>query len=143
MSTRMSLFYNNKYGLSHFYKDVADDLYHIEKEQKHIVDISLSLEEIISIAKSVDLNELNRQANLSDEQIVFYTTSEYQKSKLCTGLLGLWVSRVFGNSELPDEERIQNGISYYKNIRDGIRKALKDSEGFKTDRVCYGLENFK
>ncbi len=143
MSTRMSLFYNTKDSLSHFYKDVADDLYHIEKEQKTLVNVSLSLEEIISIAKSVDLNELNRQANLSDEQIVSYTTSEYHKSKACSGLLELWVSRIFGNSELPEAKRIENGICYYKNIRDGIRKALKDSEGFKTDKIFYGLENFK
>lgn len=143
MSTRTSLFYNTKNGLSHFYKDVADDLYHIEKEQKNVIDISLSLEEIISIARAVDLNELHRQANLSDSDIKVHVTAEYQKSKVCSGLLGLWTSRIFGDPELSDEKRIENGILYYSNIRDGIKKALNDSEGFKVDKVFYGLENFK
>jgi hypothetical protein len=143
MSTRVSLFYNNDDGFSHFFRDMADDVFHIEKEQKAIVDISLKLEELISIAKSVNLQEIYRQANLSDDEIKHFVTIEYNKSKSCSGLFEMWVCNIFGDKDMPQEDRIQKGIIYYTKLRDNIRQSLKNSESYKTDKILYGLESFK
>ncbi len=143
MSTRISHSYKTGNQYSHLFEDVADGLYHIEKEQTHLVNLSLTLEEIISIAKSVNIQELTRQANITDDQIKKYVLEEYSKNKLKIGLSFCWLTSIYGNSELSDEERIEKGIFYYSNIRERIKETLYISETYRVSEISFGLECIK
>jgi hypothetical protein len=143
MSTRVSHSYRTGKEYSHFFEDVADGLYHIEKEQKNLVNLTLTLEDVISIAKSVNIEELTRQSSISDDQIKKYVFEEYNKNKLKIGLSFCWLSTVYGNSEFSDEQRIEKGICYYSKIREKIKETLNVAESYRVSQISFGLECIK
>jgi len=144
MSTKFSMFYKNdgeKY--LHFYSDMADLEYHIEKEQKIITKLSLNLEEVCSIAKSINLSELERQANLSDEQMLAYVKSCLSICSRKNVLEKMWAEKVFGAENLTEEEKINNAFLYYKKIRDDLYELYKKVSESKYYSIDFGLSEIK
>lgn len=144
MSTKFSMFYKNDGENNlHFYSDMADLEYHIEKEQKLVTKLSFNLEEVCSIAKSVNLLELERQANLSDEQILTYVKSCLSTCTRKNVFEKMWAEKIFGAENLTLQEKINNAFLYYKKMRDDLYELYKKVSSSKYYSIDFGLSEIK
>lgn len=144
MSTKTSIFYHSKdKEYLHFYSDITEDKLFIEKDQMASVKLELTLGEVCALAKSVDFVELDRQANITDEKIMDYVNDKLQKYDSKNILATLWHNRIFGDESLSLEERVKNGFSYYKKIRDLIQKLHKETMESKVYPLEFGLSDIK
>lgn len=143
MSTKFSFFYNNDGdNYIHFYSDVKDDSIVLEKTQKTNVKIELSLEEACAIAKSVNLQELKRQAEITDEQILEFLEKKL-KNDYNNIFMSIWMTRVFGDENSTKEEKIQHGLQHYQNIRAEIKKIYDKTISSKSYPIEFGLSEIK
>lgn len=145
MSTKCSHVYlHNQSAYTHVYKDLLEpEKIVIEKKLNQNVSIKLDLNEIGLLVKSFDLQELERQANLTDDDILKYVDNNFEKCKNNTWSR-LWFKSIC-DIENPTDDELK--LAHYKDLiktRDKI-KALRDqvnSEG-RVVKHQFGLEEIK
>ena len=115
----------------------------IRKQQVVEFESKFSKEEIFSIARSLDLQELERQANLSDETILKFVTRQVMERTTINKnnlFAEMHATSIYGNIESAVDQQIQNGLEYFQKIRDSIKKLHTDVISKKVYKIQFGLE---
>jgi hypothetical protein len=149
MSTRCSFFYNHDDDSEiHVFEDLAeaDGKIFVEKKQTAYTSLTLSPEELLLISQSFDLNELKRQAALSDETLL-KAAQDYVSRSLSAGgfLRGLYFADFPKGEETTVEEQIDHTFKKFSNTRDKLKDLLEkiSSKSKHVHKFCFGLEHIK
>ncbi len=149
MSTRSSFFYSHDdKGQTHVFEDMAEDrgLIFIEKTQTIDSKLALSIEELLSIGQSFDVNELRRQVNLTDEDLL-RGAKEYVEKCLNTKSFfqGIYFADFPQKENTPKDEQIEFRFNEFKNIRNKLKELLSKVEGNSkgVHKFYFGLEHIK
>lgn len=140
MSTKNSLFYSDEI---HIFKECFDDdsvFLKINKENLKI-EFCFSLENFLKIVKTIDVNSLEKQSQISDEEIKNYCKSRVQQRYGSNGIVALSGLLIFGDAKLAEEEQINNGIKYFSSIRDKLVKLFAVIKKTHTSNFNFGLED--
>ena len=149
MSTRSSFFYSHDTnGQIHVFEDLAgeSDTIYIEKTQTIDTKLALSVEESILIGQSFDINELKRQAALSDESLraaaVAYVKEMSGSAKF---LRNLFFADLPNGERTPEEEQIEFRFQQFCKTRDKLKNLLSSvlSKLKNVHKFYFGLENIK
>jgi NTP pyrophosphatase (non-canonical NTP hydrolase) len=149
MSTRCSFFYNHDLNSQiHVFEDMAeghDDIF-IEKTQTIDTTIKLSVEEVLCIAQSFDINELKRQADLDDESLHKAASESVQKNSTGSSFFkGLFYADMPKGENTPIEEQVEFEFEKFKNTRKKLRDLLDkvESKSRTSHKFYFGLEHVK
>jgi len=137
MSTKVTIYYDNNI---HIYQECADyeNLYIAFDNSPSC---KLVLMQVAGLLKQADYNELKRQSEISDEIIKEFVTNCVHNRFGKEGLDGLPGLLVFGDAKDPINQQIAEGIKYYTEIRDRLRKLVHTLEGKRTgSQYTFGLE---
>lgn len=144
MSTKSSLFYNNdKDEFIHVYKDLVEpESLFIQKKVNQELTLELSPLEAGIIAKCFDLDELNRQSNLTDEQIQYHAKNVILKCNDANSFSSFWLLGIIGDAE-SEEEKIERLFNHYIHVRNKIRELNAKISNSRIYKIDFGLENIK
>lgn len=149
MSTRCSFFYShdNK-SQTHVFEDMTQDrgLIFIEKTQTIDSKLALSIEEMLSIVKSFDIDELRRQANLTDEQLLQGAVNYVEKCMNSNSFFkGLQFADLPLKEDTPKKEHIEFRFSEFASIREKLKELLLkvESNSKTVNKFNFGLEDIK
>lgn len=145
MSTKCSYVYlHNGSNCTHVYADIADpgNVY-IEKTLNQNVSVKLGLHELAMLAKSFDLDEFERQASLTDEQIRDFVAKDYTKRKY-SAWSDMWYRSICEVQNPSDQDIMDAHFSYLIKIRNKLitLRELMNSEG-RVTKHNFGLEDIK
>lgn len=141
MSTKVTVAYGTNF---HFYKEVLDENFiYLELEgvefeayyNRVTVPIPVHIWEVIRQYEGVDLS----YAHKTDEEIIQYVEQEvderiqqYQQAdEKSKNLVSFFGSMVYGTADAPREKQIEQGIAYFKRIREHqlqIKQAIEELE---------------
>lgn len=142
MSTKCTLYYDQNH---HFYAECGDeDHVYLEIENDSVsTTLRLDLEQMVGLVNQFDLNELRRQAELTDEQIRAHVeatvNARYQSKDFLSQLAG---SLVYGCANDPKEKQIAAAMEFYTHKRDYLKRLIPvlENKPRKGSRFMYGLE---
>ena len=145
MSSRCSHIYVHKGDdYTHIYSEASnEDILYLEKTQISESKIKLSLLEMGMIAKCFDIAELERQANLTDEQILHHVKSELNKNRN-NPWSKMYYQSLCQSNEPSEDEIVEAQYKYYKSLHIkliAIRDALQSER--KIYKRQFGLEQIK
>ncbi len=143
MSTKISLVYNTDSDkILHFYEDVAEpECFVINQVQNIDLNFKISKYDLLTIAKTVNWSELERQCNLSDEQIEIFVKDRVACRKLKNDMFSEFHNcLIYGEKELTDAEQIAKGMAYFIKIREDLRLLHEKVKQKKNGLVHFGLE---
>jgi hypothetical protein len=149
MSTRCSFFYSHDgKGQTHVFEDLAEEngLIFIEKTQTIDSRLALSLEELLSIGQSFDINELRRQVNLTDEQLFKGATNYVEKCLNTKSFFqGIYFADFPEKENTPKEAQIEFRFVQFKKTRDKLKELLTkvESNSKSGHKFYFGLEDIK
>jgi hypothetical protein len=142
MSTKSSYFYHDD-GTSflHFYEDLADpDKFFLEKSVTTEVKYQFTLEELCLLAKSIDMDELRRQSNITNDEIEAYVKETVQKRiDHKDSFFGWFGFTVYGGALSPKEDQIQAGITHYQKVRDSLQTLVSKLDNKKISKISFGM----
>jgi len=143
MSTKITLFFDDKI---HFYQECFDENHVYLKLENDMFStkLSFSLEEIIGIVNSIDIDLLKKQAALTDEEIEQYVQSTVAaRIRSSNALVHVFGSLVYGDASDPVEDQEKKGIGYYSQKRDSLKKVLEvlDNKPRRGSKFIFGLED--
>ncbi len=145
--TKRSIFHSNKDHREeiHVYRTSDDSTFvNIEKKQTCNLTITLNLEEVCCIAKAFNVDQLKRQAEITDEQILKHVQEECDGMSKTMFPLNFYYSVYSNNVEnLTTEERIKEGIKYYTKKRSDIRRIWDLFKTYSVYDIYFGLEKIK
>lgn len=145
MSTKCSHVYLDRgHTRTHIYTDVADPgNFYIEKTSNQDIVVKLSLHEIGMLVKAFDVNELERQANLTDEQILNHVKADYCKNKN-SSWCKMWYRSLCNVENPTDEDLMESQLKHLIKTRDKLiaLRNLMNSEG-RVSHHIFGLEEIK
>lgn len=139
MSTKITLFYNDRI---HLYQECFDEKnVHLSVEiQNYKTTLQLSLQELLGFSKTVDLKSLQRQAEITDEQIKKHVENAVRlRSGTICPFTQLHAMTIFGDESQSVEKQIDLGIAHYTKKRDELRKLFDSIKSIKTT-FFFGLE---
>ncbi len=142
MSTKVTVAYGKNF---HLYKEVFDeDFIYLEIEgvqfeasyNRVMMPIPVHIWEVIRQYEGTDLSwasktkeEIVRYVEQEvDKRIQKYQQAENEKSKLLIALLG---SMPYGNADTPRQQQIEQGITYFKSLRE------------HQQQICQAIEELK
>ena len=148
MSTKITVAYGNNF---HFYRECLDeDFIYLELEgvefeagyNRVMMPIPVHIWEVIrkyegvnlSWASQTDEEILQYVEKEVDERIERYQQTEEEKGKQLMALLG---SIPFGTADIPRCEQIEQGVSYFKKLREHqqqIKQAIQELEQMNKSR---------
>lgn len=145
MSTKSSIFYTDdgkKY--THFYKDMmypAD--YFLNKIETTEVTYKFNLEELCLIAKSINIKELERQSNITDEQINEFVEKDLHEALVPKKQVFFHVfpSEIYGSEKDNIEDQILRGRQFYREKRDRLKKLFEAISTERVTKIYFGLEH--
>lgn len=145
MSSRCSHIYVHKGDdYTHIYSETSnEDILYLEKTQTSESKVKLSLLEMGMIAKCFDILELERQANLTDEQILQFVKSDLQKNRT-NPWSKMYYQSLCQSTEPTDDEIVEAQYKYYKSLHIkvvALRDALNSES--KIYKRQFGLEQIK
>lgn len=139
MSTKITLYYNDRI---HLYQECFDEenVYLSVEIQKHKTTLQISLQELIGFSKTVDLNSLQKQAEITDDQIKKYVENAVRLRGVTTcPFTQLHAMSIFGDESQSVEKQIDLGIAHYIKKRDELKKLFDSLKSIKT-KFFFGLE---
>jgi hypothetical protein len=145
MSTKVTLYYDQNH---HFYAECFDDKHVYLEVHTDTVEttIRFDLEQVVGLASQINLDELRRQAGITDEQIRKHVVSTVEARLNATDFFGqIYGLMQFGPGDSPKEEQIENGINYYMSIRNRLQKLLPvlNNTPRKGTSFQFGLEEIR
>jgi len=149
MSTKCSFFYNHDENSQiHVFEDMAEenDTIFIEKTQTIDTTIKLSIEEVLCMCQSFDLEELKRQADLDDETLKKSAIDAVQKHDSASGFLrSLFYSDIPNGASATFDEKVDFQFEKLKNLRKNLRDLLDKVENKSRNihKFYFGLEHIK
>jgi len=144
MSTKITLYYDQDI---HFYTECFDEQ-HIHMQLNRDLDlvsvhVRLTTEQVVGLSNMINVGELRRQANLTNEEILKHaqeTVAARVKTPdffgQLTGLL------VYGMVDDPVENQIASGVAHYTKIRDKLKQLVEllDNQSRRGSNFQFGLE---
>lgn len=145
MSTKSSLFYeHNDQNYFHGYVDLKDESkIFIEKTVNQEFKVAFDPAEICILSRSIDLHELERQADISDEAIKKYAQTrldDYKNSKNEWGKFSYYL--IFDHKD-EDEVKIAKLEKHYFDLRQKIRLLRDRVLNSRVSKYYFGLEEIK
>lgn len=145
MSTKNSIYFDSQQGKEiHVYEDFTDpDVIYVRKQQVVEFESKFSKEEMFSIARSLDLAEMERQSKISDDILSKFVTKQVMERATVNKnnlFAELHATGIYGDSELPIDQQIQNGLAYFQKIRDAIKELFDSVMSKKVYKIEFGLE---
>jgi hypothetical protein len=143
LSTKSSFFYKSKENNNylHFYADVAEpEVYFLDKVITSEVNYRFTIDELALMAKAINLVELERQANITDEQIENYVKADIVKILNSKNSWSIFCT-VYGSESDPLEKRIECGINYFINKRKELKSLHERISTQKVMKISFGLES--
>jgi len=144
MSTKVTLYYDQD---THFYTECLDNDHvymHFNREADPLsVKVRLTIEQVAGFVNMVEIGELRRQSEITDEQIVKhvedFVNARQKKEDFFSKLTGLLV---YGMVDDSVESQIDSGIAHYTKIRDQLKGliALLDNNVRRGTKLQFGLE---
>lgn len=141
MSTKCSMYWD---GVVHIYQECFDEENIIieRSDPKVLIKMELNLKQVISLSRCFDYESMKKQAYLEDSVIFNYVESivdariknRDQISRI-SGML------IYGDIDDPKQDQINNGIKYYTDKRNLLKKIVDEIES--TNRhwnFNFGLE---
>lgn len=140
MSTKNTLFYNDNF---HIYTDFSDSCSIYLKLNKSDLTLLLQLkiEDFLKISKCVNLESLEKQANLTDEQIRTYCEKRVEERIDQDSFASLFGFCIFGSNKLPKQEQIENGVSFLIKKRNELKEIKNSLSNINFNNYTFGLEN--
>ena len=140
MSTKSTLYYSEELHLYNEY--FKEKLIFLKLKKPNLnIEIEFSIEDFAKIAKTIDFKSLEKQSNLTDEQIVKYCARKV-KERICEdNFLALLGYSIFGDNRLTEEEQIQNGFNYFVKERDKLKKLFEEINKSNAGKHYFGLED--
>ena len=139
MSAKISLYYTDH---MHLYAECTNsDSVFLKVSQERVSMLAeMTIEEFAKIAGTFDLSSLEKQAGLTDEQIMDYCTKwvERRKSQNIAAILGCGI---FGSASAPHETQVKNGFEHFVAKRNKLRSMLDDIKDARTSKMSFGLES--
>lgn len=142
VSTKISLYYKaDQESYTHFYEDVAEpEKYFLEKTITTDVKYQFNLEELCLIAKSIDLQELRRQSNISDQEILDYVQKNVvERIKKQNSFCGMFGSSVYGAISDSEDAQIKSGVAHFTKIRNDLKNIVSVLDRKKIDKISFGM----
>lgn len=142
VSTKISFYYQaDQDSYTHFYEDLAEpEKFFLEKTVTTDVKYQFTLEELCLLAKSIDLQELKRQSNISDQEIIDYVKKNVvERIKKQDSFCGMFGSLVYGTSSDPEETQVQTGIAYFTKIRNNLKNIVSILDRKRIDKISFGM----
>lgn len=140
MSTKCSLFYSDEL---HLFKECLDDdsvYLKINKENLKL-ELCLPLEKFLKIVKTIDMDSLEKQSQVTDEEIKDYCKIRVQQRSGSDGIVALSGLLIFGDAKSPKEQQIENGFKHFSAIRDRLKILLEIVKKTHTSSYNFGLED--
>lgn len=145
MSTKSSIFYKNDgKDYIHFYEDMmypAD--FFLNKVETSEVTYKFSLEELCLIARSIDLKELKRQSELTDEQIATYVECDLEEClhPKKASLFNVFPFTIYGSEKDTYENQLASGKKYFIEKRDRLKQLYKAVSAENISKIYFGMES--
>lgn len=142
MSTKSSLFYEHKdHNYIHGYVDLADEnKIFIEKTVNQEFKIAFDPAEICILSRSVDLNELDRQANITDESIKDYAVNRLNNYNNLTNEWAKFSYYLIFDHKDADNVKIEKLEKHYFGLREKIRLLRERVLSSRVSKYVFGLE---
>jgi hypothetical protein len=139
MSTKCSMYWD---GVIHIYQECFDEENIIieRSDPKSSIKMELELKQIISLVRCFDYESMKKQAYLTDEYITNHVTSTVD-SRNRDPISMISEMLVYGDVDGLREDQINNGIKYYTDKRNFLKKIVDEIES--TNRKWafnFGLE---
>lgn len=140
MSTRMSLYYSDSMHL--YYECMDEDSVYIEVRKDRLdLTMELSIQDFARFACSFDLLSLERQCELSDDQINDYCKRQVGDRINSQGIAALCGIGVYGSVSLPREQQELNGFNFFVSRKNKLKKILLDIKTKRSFPFMLGLED--
>lgn len=144
MSTKSSIFYLSKgRDYIHFYEDMMYPAeFFLNKVETSEVTYKFDLEQLCLIARSIDLQELKRQSELTDEQIASYVEADLEEClhpKKAT-MFHVFPFMVYGSEKDTYENQLASGKKFYMEQRDRLKQIYKVVSAENISKIYFGLE---
>ena len=144
MSTKITLHYDQDI---HFYTECFDEQHIYMQLNRDLdlvsVNVRLTTEQAIGLSNQINIGELRRQADLTDEQILKHTQETVAARVKTPDFFGqLTGLLVYGMVDDPVEDQIASGVSHYTKIRDKLKQlvGLLDNKSRRGSTLQFGLE---
>lgn len=140
MSSKASIYYTDE---MHFFRECfLDESLFIKFNKKDLkLELEFNILDFLKMAKSFDFESFEKQASVTDEQIIDYCTkivSERLEKKNTFNIMGYMV---FGEIDLSKENQIQKGFEFYCKKRDKLKKFLEEYKQSNVGKLYFGLEH--
>jgi hypothetical protein len=145
MSTKSSLFYEHQdKNYIHCYTDIAcEDKIFIEKTVNQEFKLAFEPAEICILSRSVDLNELDRQASITDESIKDYAVNRLNNYNNLTNEWSKFSYYLIFDHKDADNIKIEKLEKHYFNLREKIRLLRERVLSSRVSKYVFGLEEIK
>ena len=140
MSTKISLFYKDEL---HLYTEALDDDTIFLKVTKEGVKVTLELTmaDFARIAGTFEMGSLEKQAAITDEDILSYCVREVDRRMSLDGLPKFGGIGVYGRADAPRETQIKNGVDFFTARRNQLRSMLEQIKSSRGSKLSMGLES--
>ena len=143
MSTKITISHDQDI---HLYQEIADESRIYLKFKKGGLDVRLEIDvaHALAIARAFDLGRVERMSKITDEDIDDHVRGCVKERLGKDGLAAIFGMLIYGSADEPEERQVENGISYYKGLRENVRKCLEKSKAKDCGRTpfSFGLEEF-
>lgn len=140
MSTKMSLYYSDSMHL--YYECMDEDSVYIQVRRDRLdLTMELPIRDFARFACSFDLLSLERQCELSDDQIKDYCKHQVDDRIGSQGVKALCGSLVYGSVSLSREQQELNGFNFFVSRRNKLKKILLDIKNKRSLPFRLGLED--
>lgn len=140
MSTKISLYYSDA---MHLYRECLDEDNVYLKLTRDRLNLSMefSVEDFARIACTFDMQSLERQCDLSDDQIRDYCKGQVDGRIGSQGIKALCGMSVFGSASLPREQQELNGFNFFVSRRNKLRDIMSEIKSRRSMPMRLGLED--
>jgi hypothetical protein len=127
----------------HFYRECLDeDNVYLKLTKENLsLNMEFSIKDFAKIACTFDMQSLERQCELSDEQIRDYCKSQVDERIGSQGVKAFCGISVFGSSSLPREQQELNGFNFFVSRRNKLRGIMSEIKSRRSMPMRLGLED--
>lgn len=140
MSNKISYYYTDKL---HFYQEAGDEKsIYVEIIEGNInLKIEIPLKQFLQMIRCVDFESLKKQTEITDKKIKDHVTKTVEdRMQSNYGIKHFMGFGIYGDSKLEKDEQIANGINYFTEKREELKKYFQNVQSMQ-NRLFFGLEN--
>lgn len=103
--------------------------------------MELSMQDFAMVACSFNMQSLERQCDISDDQIKEYCKRQVDGRIGSQGVKALCGLAVYGSASLPREQQETNGFNFFVSRRNKLREVLSEIKARRFSPLIMGLED--